>query len=380
MSEPPADEELQRKAEDISTAVKSDVRQPAGQRVVLDISYAAIFKVVGVLIAFYLLGLVWQVILWIIVALLLAAALIPYQAFLERRCRVPRALAITLVALSIAVACGLVIWLVVPSFITQARYLIAHSQEYLGRLQRMLAQHGIQVQLGRYAGALTQHFGGRVGQNVVPAIQDIFDVGVAAFAVFFITVYLLTDRERLTAFFVGLLPARRRRDALATLGEMRRQVSGYVLGQAIRSVTVGAFTFVLLLILGIPTAFPLAVFAGLADIIPMFGAWLAGIPPFVVALAVSPIKAFIIAGAFVVYLFFEDHILIPNVHSRTNRVSPLVALVAVIAGGYLLGFVGILIALPVAASIPALADFLGIHLDLASVQHSAAALKEEEKP
>lgn len=379
MSETSADEKLHREAEDIGAAVKSEVSRPTGQRVVLDISYAAIFKVVGVLIALYLLGLVLTVIIWIAVALLLAAALTPYEAFLERRCRVPRALAVIIVALSIAVAGALVVWLVVPNFISQARYLIANSDQYLGRLQSMLARHGIQVQLGQYAGTLSQHLGGRLDQIVVPAIQDVFDAGVAIFAIFFITVYLLTDRERLTAFFVGLLPARRRRDALDTLGQMRRQVSGYVLGQAIRSVTVGAFTFVLLLILGIPSAFPLAVFAGLADIIPLFGAWIAGIPPVVVALAISPTKAVIIVGAFVVYLFFEDHILIPNVHSRTNRVSPLVALVAVIAGGYLLGFVGILIALPVAASMPALAGFFGIHLDLDSVQHSAEALKEEER-
>ncbi|HEX5504488.1 MAG TPA: AI-2E family transporter [Thermomicrobiales bacterium] len=379
MSETSADEKLHREAEDIGTAVKSELSRPTGQRVVLDISYAAIFKVVGVLIALYLLGLVLTVIIWIVVALLAAAALVPYEAFLERRGHIPRALAVIIVALSIAVACALVIWLVVPNFVTQARYLVDHSDQYLGRLQSMLARHGIQVQLGQYAGMLSQNLGGRLDQILVPAIQDVFDAGVAIFAIVFITVYLLTDRERLTAFFVGLVPARRRRDALDTLGQMRHQVSGYVLGQAIRSATVGAFTFVLLLILGIPSAFPLAVFAGLADIIPLFGAWIAGIPPVVVALAVSPAKALIIVVAFVVYLFFEDHVLIPNVHSRTNRVSPLVALVAVIAGGYLLGFVGILIALPVAASVPALVGFFGVHLDLDNVRHSAEALKEEER-
>ena len=129
-------------------------------------------------------------------------------------------------------------------------------------------------------------------------------------------------------------------------------VGGYVRGQALTSLLTGTFTFGVLVLLRVPNALALAVFVAFADLIPLAGSFLARGPG--VALAVFV--------ALFLYQQLESHVLIPRVYGQVLRLSPLAVLLALLAGAQLLGIVGALLALPVAAGLRVLVEQLRIDL------------------
>ena len=121
-------------------------------------------------------------------------------------------------------------------------------------------------------------------------------------------------------------------------------------GQLLLSVIVGVLVYLGLLILGIPYALLLAVFTAIAEIIPIFGSLTAGALAAVIGYSTGGFSlAFIVAGLYVVVNQFEANLIYPLIVKKVVGVPPLMVIVALIAGGTLAGFLGILLSVPVAA-------------------------------
>jgi predicted PurR-regulated permease PerM len=123
----------------------------------------------------------------------------------------------------------------------------------------------------------------------------------------------------------------------------------------ITSVLFSIFAFVTLTIAGVPNPVLMAVLAGVCDGIPLVGATLATIPPVLLALTVSVPTAVVVLVLYVAYQQVENYVVAPRAYKNALQISSLAVLVAVTIGGALLGVVGALLALPVAAAIPAIA-------------------------
>jgi predicted PurR-regulated permease PerM len=128
-------------------------------------------------------------------------------------------------------------------------------------------------------------------------------------------------------------------------------VGGYVLGNFITSVIAGLGTYFWLLAFGIPYPLLLAMFVALLDLIPVIGSSVAGAVVTLVALTVSLPVALATLAFYVGYRLAEDYLIVPRVIGRTVQVPAIVSLVAVLIGGVLLGIIGALVAIPIAASI-----------------------------
>jgi predicted PurR-regulated permease PerM len=125
-------------------------------------------------------------------------------------------------------------------------------------------------------------------------------------------------------------------------------ISGYITGNLAISVICGVTTFVVLLILGMPYAAPLALLVAVLDLIPLVGATLGGALLVIVGLFVEPWKAVVLLVYIVVYQQVEGSILQPMVYSKAVQLNGLVILIALLVGGQLLGIPGALLAIPVA--------------------------------
>jgi predicted PurR-regulated permease PerM len=136
------------------------------------------------------------------------------------------------------------------------------------------------------------------------------------------------------------------------LPEISKVVSGYLAGQVITSLLFGIFTFTVLSIAGVPQPLFLALLAGILDAVPIVGVFIATIPAFLLALTVSVPAAIAVLIAYVVYQQIENYVIVPRVYRNTLQISSFAVLIAVIIGSELLGIVGALIALPIAAAIP----------------------------
>jgi predicted PurR-regulated permease PerM len=128
-----------------------------------------------------------------------------------------------------------------------------------------------------------------------------------------------------------------------------------VLGNLLISLITAVLTFIWLIAFGVPYPLLLAVLVAVLDLIPIIGSTLAGIVVALVALTVSLPISLATVVFFIALRLIEDYLLVPRIIGRTVQVPPLVTVVAVLLGGALLGIVGALLAIPIAAAILLLA-------------------------
>jgi predicted PurR-regulated permease PerM len=143
---------------------------------------------------------------------------------------------------------------------------------------------------------------------------------------------------------------------------LERIVGGYIRGQVLTSVFMAVFVFGLLTVARVPNAIAIAVFAGVADVLPYIGVFLSVGPAVMGALAVGPVAAGVVLVAMVLYEEFESRYLIPRIYGRALRLPSSIVLVALLAGGTLMGVLGALLALPVAAALRMLVEELRVEL------------------
>jgi predicted PurR-regulated permease PerM len=137
--------------------------------------------------------------------------------------------------------------------------------------------------------------------------------------------------------------------------QMQRIVAGYVAGNLLISLIAASCATVVLIALGVPFPLALGLLVFVLDLIPLAGATIAAVVLALAALTHSTTAAIIVVAYFAVYQLFENHVLQPLVYGRTVQTSPLLALIAVLIGASVGGILGAIAAIPVAASLQALA-------------------------
>jgi predicted PurR-regulated permease PerM len=188
-------------------------------------------------------------------------------------------------------------------------------------------------------------------QGVLTAGRTLVSAVVSTLTVIVLVIYFLANLPAMKTAAYRLLPRRRRaRVGLLTDG-MLALVGGYLLGNLITSGVAGIATFLFLSAIGVPFAVFLGLLVAVFDLIPMIGAPVAGVLVSLVALSESLPKAIAVATFTLVFRLLEDYLLAPRVMRRTVEVEPMVTVLAVLMGGALLGIVGALIAVPVAAAL-----------------------------
>jgi predicted PurR-regulated permease PerM len=330
-------------------------------QVIRTVAFALLTTAV-VLGAFFLLWQVRTFVGWLIIALFLAAVLNPAVNWLQRRHRlIKRPIAIALTYLGVLVGLLLVVGIFLPvlvdqingfiKFVTTAANAPQGPQEYIkglakdnglgGFLQRFEDQLD---ELRKQLGGLLQNLLSSSGQIAVSAAGMI----AALATVLTLTFFLLLGSERYVNFGVGLFPEQHQPLVRRLLSKSAGAISGYITGNLAISVICGITTFVVLLILGMPYAAPLALLVAVLDLVPLVGATLGGALLVIVGLFVEPWKALVLLVFVLVYQQVESNFLQPVVYSKAVQLNGLVILIALLVGGQLLGIPGALLAIPVA--------------------------------
>jgi predicted PurR-regulated permease PerM len=322
----------------------------------------ALLTTAVVLVAFFLLWKVRTFVGWFVIALFLAAVLSPAVNRLERRFRlINRPLAIGLTYLGVLVALLLVVGIFVPvlvdqingfiKFVTTAANAPQGPTNYIEGLAKDNGLGGLFQRFEDQLDELRKQLGG-VFQNLLSASGQIAlsvaEMIAALATVLTLTFFLLLGSERYVNAGVGLFPERHQPLVRRILGQAGGAISGYITGNLSISVICGITTFVVLLILGMPYAAPLALLVAVLDLIPLVGATLGGALLVIVGLFVEPWKAVVLLIYIVVYQQAEGSLLQPIVYSRAVHLNGLVILIALLVGGQLLGIPGALLAIPVA--------------------------------
>jgi predicted PurR-regulated permease PerM len=320
-------------------------------------SIAKVFFTVAALAGLtYLLYLLRSVLGLLCVAVFLGTALGPAVDFFAQR-RVPRVAAILLVyALILAGIFGVGL-LIVPPIASQVQQLSKDAPRYLDDLRRNPQfrrydeKYGITAKLTEQARNLPSRLSDAAGALQAVTV-GVFGAVVQLVTVLTIVFFLLLDGARLTDFGFRLLRPELQDRYRSLADDMYHATAGYVAGNLIISLMAGTTTYVTLALLGVPFAIPLALLMAFLDLIPMVGATIGGVVVGLVTLFIDfPTATLVWAAVFLLYQQLENNVLQPIVYRRTVNVAPLMVIVAVLIGAALLGVLGALVAIPVAAAI-----------------------------
>jgi predicted PurR-regulated permease PerM len=303
-----------------------------------------------------------EILTFILMALFLALGLEPLVSQLMRR-GFTRGWAVLVVMLSLLGALGLIGWVVVPTFVDQVVTLIDEAPGYLTDVQQnrfvvrlddrfhLAQQLQDRAEEGMTAETVTSVLGGVLGAG-----KALFDGIVAIVTVLVLTLYLMAALPSVKAACYKLVPQRRRARVVFLGEEISRRVGGYVLGQTTVALINGVLTWIMLVTLGLPFPAVLAVLAGFLALIPIVGTIVGGVAITLVALSSGWSTAVFALGYYIAYHALEAYVLAPRIMHRAVDVPAVVTIVAVLAGGTLLGIVGALIAIPVAAGLSLIYD------------------------
>lgn len=309
-----------------------------------------------------------QVLILIGLAFFLATSLESTVSWLVRH-RLPRWTAVLGV---LVVALGAVAGFLaaaIPPLTTQAGQFAVQVPGYLSSLQdprSTLGRLNAQFEVQQRVQQLLSGQSATLAQGLLGAGQLLVDAISGSVVVTVLVVYFLAAMPRIQRTLYQLVPAQRRPRATRIGNEIFDQTGGYLLGNLITSLIAGTTAFIWLVIFGVPFPLLLTVLVALLDLLPVVGPITAGAIVSLVSLTVSLPVALATVGFLIVYRVIEDYLLVPKIIGRAVQVPAAATVVAVLLGAALLGFIGALIAIPIAAVIRLLLrEFVQPRLDSA---------------
>ena len=304
------------------------------------------------------------ILLYVGTALFLSLGLDPVVAWLERR-KLPRwaAVLITIVAV-LAVFAGIIL-MVLPIIFDQVGQLVAAITDIVeggtivedmkAWLQGVFPQLKVDEVFNYVQQWLQDNVGnisGSIGQGVIAVGASLLAGLTGAFIVLILTIYFTASTPALKKSVYQLVPASKRPRFIDLSEQITDSVGYYVIGQLILGATNGVLSAIFLSIIGAPFPAVLAVIAFFFSIIPLVGTLTGSTIIVLICLGLgSPTTALIAAIYYLIYMQIEAYVISPRIMNRAVSVPGAVVVIAALAGGALLGLLGALVAIPVAASI-----------------------------
>lgn len=301
----------------------------------IDISHRTIIFITVFLLGLWLIFLIKDLLLMLFVAIILMSALSPWVRILTRF-KFPKVLSIAITYIIIVAAFGGLVAAVVPPFLEETRRLFLTLPPYLDHIFEIISidRSVLDSQLTSLSG------------NIFSITLSVFDNFMTIIFLLVITFYLILEKENLenrsAALFIG-----REERVKKLMIQIEEKLGGWLRGQLLLSLIIGVLTYIGLLILGIPYALPLAVIAGILEVVPVIGPIISAIPSILIALTFSPILSLGVAAMYFIIQQLENHLIVPQVMKRAVGLNPLVVILAIAIGSRLLGFAGALLAVPI---------------------------------
>ncbi len=351
------------------------------------------------ILAWVVAGRVFHVVFLFLVASLVALLFSPIVRTISSvrlgRFRIPRGLSVAIVYLCFAAALIVSIWALATVVVDQTKtaadrfdtyFTAPHGQtgqtdadRDVDRLQHWLDTHGLgsidfQQRGHRWVKQIREKNVGKYTSRVVDFVEgaalSIGKLLFSAVVVLVASIYMLLDFSRLARAIDRRFPPRPDSDPL--LVRMEKAVVGYVKGQMLVSLIIGASAGLGMWLLGalgwVPGADKYALLFGawvaVTELIPYLGPWLGAIPAGIYAVVVHPISLLWVTILFLIIHQIEGHVVVPNVMGSALRLHPLLVIFGLLAGGEIYGLPGILVALPLLAAARAVYEFLSERVSL----------------
>lgn len=305
----------------------------------IDISHKTVFFIATFILILWVIYLIRDLLIILFVGLILMSALTPLVNLLIKL-KLPKVLSIALTYIIIIGIVAGVLASILPPLIEQSSRLIVTLPPLTAQFFNIT-----NIDKSVYQSELTN-----LSRNIFSITINIFDHFLTIIFLLVLTFYLLLERDnlenRVSALFVG------KEDRVRNLIiHIQDKLGAWLRGQLLLSFIIGICAYIGLNILNIPYALPLALFAGVMEVVPVIGPIISALPAILIALTISPLLSLGIAAMFFVIQQLENHLIVPQVMKRAVGLNPLVVILAIAIGSRLLGFAGALLAVPIAVVI-----------------------------
>jgi predicted PurR-regulated permease PerM len=293
----------------------------------------------------------------VLISVFLAVALEPGVVYLAKR-GWRRGLATGVMFFGVGLGSAAFVGLMIPLIIDQVVSLVDKLPQYVADLAEFAQRFDVDLSTERLSEAVAsldsslQSIAGDVagtlfgvGSRLVSTFLQMLTIGLFTF-------YITADAPRLRRAVLSVVSPQRQREVLRIMEIAIEKTGGYFYSRTLLALVSAVVTWLVLRAIGIPFALPLGLWVGvLSQFIPVFGTYLGGILPLLIALLEDPVKAIWVAVFILVYQQVENYLIAPRITARTMSLHPAVAFGSAIVGGTLLGAAGAVMALPVAATI-----------------------------
>lgn len=318
----------------------------------------SVLKVIAVLLALGFLYLIRDILALIFASLFLAALMHPAAESLARK-RIPKGVTVITLYLLLFGLAVLTLSLLFPVFIQQSSHLIdsfGQSWSTLSGgwhwLQDLSGRYGLGDNLQSGLQSLQVELAGLAG-GLVGRLGDIIAGVVGLVVVLVMAYYMVVQEKDARRALHNFVPEEYQEIVASILKRVEEKIGHWLLGQISLCLIIGVMYYVGLLIVGSKGALVFAVWGGFTEFIPYLGPILGAIPPVVLALTESPVKALLTLLVLVIIQQSEGHIIVPKVMQKAVGLNPLVSIAALLIGAKLFGLVGALMAIPVATAVSA---------------------------
>ncbi len=302
----------------------------------IEISHRTIIFTVVLIAGVLLLIQIRDILYLLFISFILMTALRPLVEWLARF-KVPRVLAILAIYFFGFGFLGISIGSAIPSLVRESAKFIAAFPSFVSRL---LPYWDIDVR------AFTQQIA-PISENVVRVTVGIFSNIVTTLTVLVFTFYFLLERRRIEKFLVDTMGEDGAKQCIHIVRAVEQRLGSWIRGQIFLMAAIGVLSYIGLTVLHVEFALPLAILAGMFEIIPMIGPTISAIPAVLVALTGSPFLALSVAALYFILHQVENHLVVPFVMRKSVGLSPLITIASLMIGGKLAGIIGAVLAIPV---------------------------------
>lgn len=306
----------------------------------IEISHRTIIFTVLFIALLWLVSQIFQILVIVFMGMILMSALNPIVEKLEKL-KIPRLLAAILIYFTVLLFIILVLAGVIPPLVNQTNTLVTRLPGYIEDLNLWwINEDIINTQINQLIGRL-----GSISLDMVRLTISLFSNFIVVFTVIFISFYLLLERKNLDDYLLKFFGSKDGK-AAHVISKLEKRLGEWVRAQITLMVIVGLMSYIGLRLLGIDFALPLALLAGLLEIVPNIGPTLSAVPAIFAGLAVSPVMALAVVALYFLVQQLENQLIVPQVMKKEAGLNPLVTILALITGFKLGGAAGAVLSIP----------------------------------
>lgn len=343
----------------------NNMKEKLDQPISIQFTSGAVVKILVILFLAYLAFVLRNLLLIILTSVVLASAIEPITRWFMKR-RIPRPIAVIVIYFGIFISIASITTVILPPLAQDIRSMISTLPQYIETVDSAELQKipGLSLVFNQFTSSLTsgdliQQFGsytGRVTFGFFQTAGTIFGSIFSFVLIIVISFYLAVQNDGVSTFLRVVTPIKHEKYVIDLWKRSQKKIGLWMQGQLLLGVIVGVLTYLGLSILGVENALLLAIIAAAFELIPIFGPILSAIPAIGVALIQDGFSlALITLGLYLIIQQFENHLIHPLVVKKIVGIPSLLAILSLIVGAQLAGFLGMIIAVPVAA---ALMEFL----------------------